>query len=292
MGRCPAKAGHRGAGRRCPGLDAAGRAGTPTRASSHQWTGASYFEADGCTFRRYEINAKGVSSRTRNYWPFTARITEVIERHEAGLITRLYRIRATQPDGKTAEATIEAKDFEAMGWVQDQLGPTWVIEAGRGIKDHLRVAIQVFSTADGIGRSVVHTATGWMEHNGQWLYLHAGGAIGPDGPTEALRIEPGNALAAYRLPDPPTDPARIAEAVQGCLDLLKLGDAQRPGSQGVAAVLATLPIRAVLGVSDFTVQFSGPTGTLKSSAARLALDHVAYHMGGSRHQCRSRGPLP
>ena len=85
----------------------------------------------------------------------------------------------------------------------------------------------------------------------------------------------GRALSKYVLPTPPTDRSKLAEAVEACLRLLDLAKADRPNAPAVAAVAASLPWRAVLKASDFTVHFSGGTGDYKTSGARLAYQHFA-----------------
>jgi hypothetical protein len=202
---------------------------------------------------------------------FSARITEQVERHERGEVRRQYRVEAIHSDGSRAEALVDAEDFDAMGWVPAQLGAKWAIAAGRGMRDHVRAAIQLLSHRDGIGRRTVHTSTGWVEHEGRPLYLHAGGAIGADGPDASISVDITRALAQYRLPDPPKDRAEVRAMIRAVLDLLDLAQPGRPGSAAAAAIVTTAPLRAVLGPFDATPHFSGCSGSRKTSLGRLAL---------------------
>ncbi len=97
---------------------------------------------------------------------------------------------------------VPAKDFESLSWVASMLGGRFIIAAGRGLKDHLRGAIQSFSDAAAITR--VYTRTGWVEIGGSWYYLHSGGAIGADGADPSIKVDLSEYnLSNFSLPDPP-----------------------------------------------------------------------------------------
>jgi hypothetical protein len=49
----------------------------------------------------------------------------------------------------------------------------------------------------------VYQHTGWTKWKDEWIYLHAGGAIGQNGPVDGLLIELDPQLSRFRLPDPP-----------------------------------------------------------------------------------------
>ena len=79
------------------------------------------------------------------------------------------------------------------------LGPDWIIEPGRGVKDELSPPSKASSSRTRYRTRVVSTSLGWFEHKEQQLYLHAGGAIGADGPTDAVGVERGlGPPAAYQ----------------------------------------------------------------------------------------------
>lgn len=211
---------------------------------------------------------------------FTARITHEVDRHEGGAVRKQYRIAARTIDGRAAEAIVEAEEYRGARWVDTQLGGAFTLHAGTRFGEHLTTAVKLFSIEDGIRRETVHTSTGWVRHGDRWLYLHGGGAIGADGPTDAVRVDLSSALAPYHLPDPPTDPGRIKRAVGACLGLMRLAKADRPGSRGAAAIVATVPWRAVLGPFNAMLQFSGTTGTRKTTLARLAQQHFSTTLKG------------
>jgi hypothetical protein len=244
-----------------------------------------FFESDGWLFRCEQAEIKGRTFRKDiRIAKFTARIVEEVERHEQDSVRRQYRIAARDREGRNATALVDAVEFESMAWVHEQLGAAWYIDPGRATKDQVRAAIQHFSREEEIPKSVVYTFTGWIERDGRPLYLHAGGAVGAEGPTDTVKVEFASSLARHRLPDPPTEPGALRRAVESCLNLLTLAKADRPGARGAAAVLCTLPWRTVLGPTDYVAHFSGGSGDLKSSTARLALDHFAAGLGDPKHK--------
>ena len=235
---------------------------------------AGYNEIRGCLSRIRE-DGEGDNFLSN----FTARIVTQIERHEAGEVRRLFEIKATHEDGRHATVVVPAAKYNAMDWVPDQLGAEFVILAGRSVKDDVRAAIQLFSDRDGIARSVVHTSLGWIEHDGEPIYLHSRGCISREGPSGAVMVETAPALAPYFLPDPPTTRGGIAEAVDSVFRLLDVGNQRCPIARQCSAVLMSLPWRALLGPFNSSVHFSGPSGTRKTSAARLALGFFAAGAG-------------
>lgn len=237
--------------------------------------GAHYEESEGYTYRIAIVDSQDGPREVRELLSrWTARIVEEVNRHEAGAIRKQFLIHAVRPDGATADAVVDAKTFGDMAWVAEQLGSGWIVEAGRAIKDHLRVAIQVLSAGDGVATADVHTSTGWIKIGDQWIYLHAGGAIGNVPAESSLRVEVQPALSRYRLPAPPQGES-LEKAVAACVRILDLGKDSRRGAPGVAAVLASLPWRSVLGPMNSVIHFSGGTGTRKTSAALLAFAHFA-----------------
>ncbi len=171
---------------------------------------------------------------------------------------------------------LTALEFTTMNWPTERLGSDAVTYAGMG-RDHPRVAIQLLSGA--APEQIVYTHLGWREIGGTWVYLHAGGAIGPLGTVGTL-AEGGEthldgALARYLLPDPPVGLA-LQEALQASLRLLDLA----PDRVSVPLLAATY--RAVLGSTDFSLHLTGPTGTFKTELAALAEQHYGLSMD-SRH---------
>jgi hypothetical protein len=75
---------------------------------------------------------------------------------------------------------VPASRFASMNWVAEHLGAGAFVHAGFGYKEHAAVAIQSLSGEITERRYFAHT--GWRKIEGEWAFLHAGGAIGPKGP--------------------------------------------------------------------------------------------------------------
>jgi Bifunctional DNA primase/polymerase, N-terminal len=205
---------------------------------------------------------------------FDARILECISRHDGSKELTRYRICATHAKGHQREIVVESDKFAAMTWIYDA-GPEFTLGTGRDTKDRVRQAIQLFSQIKGIASRVEHTSLGWIRHEGQWLYLHAGGAIGASGASDAVSVDVSEALSNYRLPHPPIDQAGILQGVEAHLTIWDLAKSDRSGGQAAAAILATLPFRAVLSAFDGSVHFGGPSANRKTSVARIVYQHFS-----------------
>lgn len=201
---------------------------------------------------------------------FGARIcTDLIE--DDGAETRhSFEIEA-KINGKNFRFTIPAIHFSGMNWVTDNLGAGAVVRAGFGTKDRAREAIQLLSGDIDERRAFTHT--GWRKLDNQWVYLHAGGAIGPIGPIPEVGVQLEGTLARYHLPEPPSDEEQV-KAIQSSLQFLDS-----------APDRVTVPLyggiwRVVLGNVDFSEHIAGPTGKGKSEEAALAQQHFGLQMDG------------
>jgi len=215
------------------------------------------------------INSKGDAIR-EHVADFSAEIVESVVLDDGSAETRrTFRIeaRSARAPGVVRSVEIAAEKFDRMDWVTPTLGPEFRIEAGRGMKDHARSAIQSFSGA--CAEKSTYTHTGWRRFADGWAYLHSVGAIGASGndPSISVKVEGNGAL--YRLPDPPEGDA-LTEAIRASLGLLGLADDARPGSREAVAVLFSAIYRAAIVHANFAIQLHGRTGSLKSSVAALA----------------------
>ena len=189
-------------------------------------------------------------------------ISEAI--HDDGLEeNRIYQIKASLED-RHVIFTVPASQFERLDWVAKNLGARAYFEAGASVKSQMRLAIQRLS--HNITERRVYMHTGWRKIDGQWAYLHAGGAIGELGALQNIEVSLNGKLGNYLLPEPPVSPA-LADAVRGSLSLLDL-----TVDRVSVAMLASV-YRVPLGTSDFTLFFTGQTGSLKSETAALAQAH-------------------
>ena len=187
-------------------------------------------------------------------------------------VRRRFDIAATL-HGRSHHVSVPASQFADMGWPVELLGAGAIVYPGFGLKDHARAAVQLLSGA--IPERSVLTHTGWRKVDDGWVFLHAGGAIGPIGTVVEIIVDLPSDLARFALPTPPTgDPLR--EAVRASLALLDVAP-----DQVTVPCLAAI-YRAVLGDIDFTLHLAGPTGAGKTELAALAQQHFGPTMD-SRH---------
>lgn len=153
----------------------------------------------------------------------------------------------------------------SMSWVAEW-APRAVLYAGQAVRDRAREAIQLVSS-DAVERTV-YAHTGWRCLGGRWLYLHAGGALGADGPIEGVGAELPGDLTRYRLAEPPGVEAPRAAFAAVWQELPAVSPAVVPPLLG--AVL-TAPLSTPIDV-DVVVALIGPTGSSKTSMVSALLN--------------------
>ncbi len=163
--------------------------------------------------------------------------------------------------------TIPASEFARMEWPIERLGAAAITFPNQ--KEYARAAIQSFSmTAE---ERCIYTHTGWCKVDGQWLFLHAGGAIGGTGAVSVINVRLAGSMNCYELRLPANSAAMIS-AVKASLELLELG----PPSISFPLLAATY--RAVFGEADFALHVAGETGAFKSEVAALHQQHFGATM--------------
>jgi Domain of unknown function (DUF3854) len=206
---------------------------------------------------------------------FNANITQTITRDDGVESWTVFGVQGEAAGDELHRVYIRAGKFASLDWVSEEWAGKAIIYAGAGKRDHLRAAIETLSKNREFKTEYTHT--GWREFNGQWYFLHAGGAVGQYGPVPRIDVFLPDNLSGFRLPDSRGDPR---EAVQASLRLLDLGPDR-----------ITLPIlagvyRAVLGGCDFSLFLAGATGVFKTEFAALAQRHFgagldARHLPGN-----------
>jgi len=162
--------------------------------------------------------------------------------------------------------TVRAEKFDAMDWVRENFGAAAILSPGAGTKERLRHAIQLLSGE--VEERTAYTHTGWRKIEDEWVYLHADGAIGPQGSVEGIRAEVAT-MSRYALPEPP-EGEELKEAVRRSLAFLDLSE--RAQTWPLLAAIYAAPLAGFLP-ADFVLWIQGETGSRKSSAAKLALNH-------------------
>lgn len=194
---------------------------------------------------------------------FTAEIVGEV-RHDDGVeIQRWFEIAACH-EGLMHRFEVGSGEFALMRWPTEKLGPKAIVNAGLGTRDHTRAAIQHLS--DQVEVRSVYTHLGWRKVGGEWLYLHAGGAVGTVGTVSGIEVDPPEQLRLYVLPDPPCG-GDLIRALRASLESLRL----LPDRITLPTYSATW--RAPLGPSDFSAHLAGKTGEGKSELAALQAQH-------------------
>jgi hypothetical protein len=186
---------------------------------------------------------------------FDARITTDVSRDDGVMITREFEIEACM-DGDALKFTVTAKDFDSLDWVPQHLGACALVEPSVGSRTRTPHAIKSLSKPL---CKTIYSHTGWRRINGHWCFLHAGGALGPDGliANVEVTLSPQISPCVLNADDDP------AAAVRTCLRLLDVAPRR------VTWPLLIAPFRAVLGNCDLSVFLEGLTGTRKTALAAL-----------------------
>lgn len=204
---------------------------------------------------------------------FSARIVAQLVEDDGAEQRRLLELQGALGT-RTPRFQLPVSSFATMNWPTEHLGANAVTYAGMSLRDHARVAIQLLSGE--VPERTVYTHLGWREVDGDWVYLHGAGAIGPAGPIgEGVETRLDGALSRYLLPEPPAD-AALQAAVRASLRLLDAA----PDRVSVPLLAATY--RVVVGASDLSLHLVGPTGVLKTELAALVQQHFGAGMD-SRH---------
>lgn len=199
---------------------------------------------------------------------FTARITSG-RREDDGAEIRYFFEITLRKGSRRVTVAVAAEKFPGMNWPLDALGPAAILAAGQGNKDHLRAAIQWLSGE--VPERRIYKHIGWREINGRWCYLHAGGALGPDGMEPNIEVSVDPALERYVLPPPPQGKQRV-QAIRASLRLLQV----MPKQIGFSTYAEVW--RAPLGHVDSSGFLHGRTGTGKSEWASLLQRHFGSRM--------------
>jgi hypothetical protein len=168
---------------------------------------------------------------------FTARITEAVVRDDGAERTTYFTLAGALADARELPPVqVPAGEFGGLNWVTSAWHGEAVVYAGQGTRDHLRAAIELLS--DTRTRRTVYGHTGWRRIRDAWHYLHAGGAIGADGPAAGVEVALPDPLAGYVLPAPlaPIGPRELPPPGP-------LGEARRgEAAEAINAIRASLAL--------------------------------------------------
>jgi Bifunctional DNA primase/polymerase, N-terminal len=227
----------------------------------------TYLISDGGMYFRKETQNGSQDVKLSN---FIARIVSETTFDNGVEQFKHYTVEITQ-GGVKSKIEIEASKFDSMSWLSSTMGVSAIIEAGNGIKDKLRAAIQYHSLQTGFKKKNIYSHLGWRKIDGDFYYLHSGGGIGAGGNGAQIEVRLAPSLKNYSLPVPPKG-SELKDAVSASLDFLEVGD-----------LSITLPLfasiyRSVIARSSFSVHVSGKTGVYKTALVALCQQHFGSEM--------------
>ncbi len=231
------------------------KAGEPARIP---WVGHSYCVKEG------RLSLAVYDGKNWDYKPlanFQARITQEVTRDDGLRVFKEFHVAGTLDNKRNLPmAQIPAREFDGLAWIRREWGSAAAAAPGRTYAPHLVNAIMAHSQEAKWRTVFAHT--GWRKVNGVWRYLHGGGAIGEGDPVE---VDLGENLNNYCLPGPGG-----IEAAQASLKFL--GIAPWEITAPLIACVYLAPLADLLKI-DFSLWLYGPTGSMKSTIAALALSH-------------------
>ena len=229
-----------------------------------------YFVTDGCI---YWEKPRQDPVRLAN---FVARIIDDVKVDDGSeQVKRQFAIRYSI-NGREGTANIAADKFEALNWVTLELGADARITPGPQIRAHLANAIKTIDQ-DERRTGTVYAHLGWRKIDGQWLYLHADGAIGSDGPTGGITVELNGELSRFALPtEPVADPRAALRASLRMLDM-----ASKRITWPLLAVTYLAPLGEFVPIT-VALFFTGGTGTRKSAMQAVAQGHWYWEHDGKK----------
>ena len=202
---------------------------------------------------------------------FTARIVADITLDDDVETTKTFEIEAILL-GRVTRFAIPSHQFASLNWATEKLGARAIVQPGQMIAKRAAVAIQMLSGE--IPENKVFAHTGWRRIDDDWVFLHAGGALGARRPQLETRVSLPRELSRYHLPDIVENTLRADVAAS--LGLRRVGPAHIT-MPGLAAVY-----RAVIGGSDMSLHYQGLTGVFKSEWIALLQQHYGPSMD-ARH---------
>ena len=173
------------------------------------------------------------------------------------------------------KTTLTLEEFERMTWPSSEWGFSVITEVQSNVTHHIRRVTQTLGS-EFAKATTVYTHMGWRHIGESWCYLHSGGVIGD----ETAQVELSKDMTSYSLP---AHAESYQEAVRASLRL-----------KDVAPSEISIPLLALVYLSPlneffrqagcepaFVTSLTGPTGTMKSTLAALALCHFGQFTGKS-----------
>ena len=213
----------------------------------------------------YRVSRQGEQLQEIQIANYNARVTASIVLDDGVEQRREFEIEA-ELMGQRTKFTVGAAEFTRMDWPIEKIGHVAITYPNQ--HQYARTAIQA-SSLTAVERHV-YTHTGWRKIDGVWVFLSAGGAIGPVGAVPGVEVRLAGALSRYAFPLSPS--GDLADAVRASLRLSALA------SPSVSFTLLAATYRSALGGTDFGIHLVGETGTFKSEFVALLQQHFGLGM--------------
>jgi hypothetical protein len=214
----------------------------------------------------FRVTTKGERMTQVQLTNYQAAITANIRLDDGVETSREFEVGA-ELLGRKFRFTIAAMEFAGMDWPIERMGSSAITFPNQ--RDYARTAIQALSIA--AEERCIYTHTGWRKLDGQWAYLHAGGAIGGAGVVPSVNVRLSGAMRRYDL-GPLFRHDALASATRASLRLVALGPPP------ISFPLLAATCRAVFGEADFATHLAGETGAFKSELAALHQQHFGAAM--------------
>lgn len=171
-------------------------------------------------------------------------------------------------DGQTVVLeALDDKEWSQCSWVDELPWPAPITDTSTG-RAMLRKGIM--ATSGQVPVETMYGRLGWWEINGEWVYLHAAGALSSAGVRDDVRVHVDKKYEDFWLPEPVhEDAAALREAALSSLNTL----GQVPIR--LAAPMLCAAWRACLGYSSTTVLPVGGPSSGKTALAALGQQHYA-----------------
>lgn len=232
----------------------------------------AYELAGGYVASRGMLLAESVNQQgevtTKPLANFVALITEETTKDDGVETRKEFMLEGITATGKQLPPSpVPTGKFAGMAWVIDCWGADANVFPGQTNRDKIRYAVQAAS-APLLKRRTVYTHSGWRHIDGKPAFLYHGAAVGAEG----VSVELGGSLAMYRLPDSTGDVQSAVAASMALLDMLPPRIAVPLLAHAYLAPLCA-PLEAAGFPPAFVLYLAGRSGTRKSTAAALALNH-------------------
>lgn len=232
-----------------------------------------YVSTESGMYLRHSNGKRSVLSQLTN---FTAKV--VIDNYQfngsAGKRKRSFVLECSvEGTAQLFQVEVDSQEFDSMKWIRTKLGPSARIFPRPQQTQHLQNAIQAASTEIQI-RSI-YNHTGWVEMDGEPVFLHSGGGIGVDGPRDGVYCTLPAGLKPYQL----LLPESLDEEQHNCRQVLELMEMINPE---VSVPLIALTLRAVLGDNQLGVMVVGRYSTFKTSLCIVAQQFFGTGFGKRR----------